>query len=140
MAPSQSDILHEHAQQIHEIELDLGSYRARLDSLEGKHEAFQDSVRMLSLQIGEAPRPDEGVEGHGLARAIAVLSDRIEPIVEERAATNKERAERPIRIRANISTAVALLALMFTALTFVTKTASPSDVAAPPSTTDASIH
>jgi hypothetical protein len=29
---------------------------------------------------------------------------------------------------------------MFTALTFVTKTASPSDVAAPPSTTDASIH
>lgn len=142
MAPSQGDILYQHTQQIAAIQVEMGTMRGRLESLDDRYETFRDMTGRLSDQIGEAPRPDEGVEGHGLARAIAALTDRIEPIIEEREKAAKEKTEGPIRLRANISTFVAIIALVFTILTFATK-ATPSSSAADMPTTavvDASNH
>jgi hypothetical protein len=141
MAPSQADLLPEHAQQISDIKVDLVAYRARLASIDDRHALFQDAVRSLSQQIGEAPRPDEGVEGHGLARAIAVLNERIEPIVEDHTKAEVARKGAPTRLRANISTAVAVIALVFTILTFATKSTAPSSAAPPPhAIVDAASH
>lgn len=140
MAPSQGDILHEHTLQIAALKVDFEAFRGKLASLNDEQDNFQDAVRKLSLQIGEAPRPDEGVEGHGLARAIAVLNERIEPLVEDHAKAEKARSDAPAIRRARISTVVAILSLIIAALTFATKQTPTSSAAPPPAIVDASTN
>ena len=90
------------------------------------------AVEQLDTKMGEEPDPDSGIDGSGLLRKIAVMTDRMEPIVQERAA----RAQRSVKLSDRLKTAAAIggviVALFGVALNFSRTHTTDAQAAATP--------
>lgn len=100
-------ILLEHTDRIAAVETECASCRANV--LAG----IQAEISEVNGKIGEEPNADAGLEGSGVLRQLSVLSERLSPLVKERADSAARRARLPDRIK----TCVAIISVVIAAAT-----------------------